>query len=65
MQFCTMTKFFLRVRRIASQTVSVWLTASTFKTPGKYEKIEGRFYPYNTSKRVMRVVVWYEVLYHH
>jgi hypothetical protein len=55
----------LRVRRIASRTISVWSTSWTFKTPGKYERTEGGFFPYTNLKGVMRVAVWYEVLYHH
>jgi hypothetical protein len=60
---CAMTKFSLRVQRIASRTVSVWSTAWTFETPGKYERTEGGFCPYTASKGVMHVVVWYEVLF--
>jgi hypothetical protein len=60
-----MNKFSLRVRRISSRTVSVWSTAWTFEVPGKYERTDGGFCPYTASKGVMRVVVWYVVLYHH
>jgi hypothetical protein len=62
---CAMTKFSLRVQRISSQTVSVWSTAWTFEVLDKYERTEGDFCPYTASKGVMRVVVWYVVLYHH
>jgi hypothetical protein len=65
MRFCAMNKLSLRVQIIASQDVSVRSTAWTFEASGKYERIEGGFCPYTTSKGVMRVVVWYEVLYHH
>jgi hypothetical protein len=60
-----MTKFSLRVQRIASRTVSILSTAWTFKTLGKYERTEGGFCPYTALKGVMHVAVWYEVLYHH
>jgi hypothetical protein len=63
MRFCAMTKFSLRVRRISSQTVSVWSTAWTFEVPSKYERIEGVLCPYTASKGVMRVAVWQVVLY--
>jgi hypothetical protein len=52
-------------KRIASRVVSVRSTAWTFEEADKYERTEGGFCPYTTSKGVMRVVVWYEVLHHH
>jgi hypothetical protein len=53
------------ITRIASRAVSVRSTAWTFEAPSKYERTEGGFCPYTSSKGVMRVAVWYEVLYHH
>jgi hypothetical protein len=50
---------------MASRAVSVRSTAWTFEAPSKYERTEGGLRPYTASKGVMRVVVWYEVLYHH
>jgi hypothetical protein len=50
---------------MASRVVSVRSTVWNFEAPSKYERNEGSFYPYTTSKGVMRVVVWYEVLYYH
>jgi hypothetical protein len=43
---------------ISYQTVSVWSTAWTFETPGKYESTEGGFFPYTSSKGVMWVAIW-------
>ena len=64
MQFWAMNKLSLRVRRIASQTVSVWSIAWTFERRGKSVRTEGGICPYTDSKGVMQVAVWYEVLYH-
>jgi hypothetical protein len=50
---------------MASQAVSVRSTAWTFEAPSKYERNEGGLCPSTASKGFMRVVVWYEVLYHH
>jgi hypothetical protein len=50
---------------MASWAISDRLTTLTFEVPDNYERSEGGFCPYTTSKGVMHVAVWYEVLYHH